>query len=85
MHIQHPNLHFVHVARHRTARRRIAGHWGVESMHWVLDVEFKDDLSLYRAGHGAKNMAVGAESEPAARCHASIMPRLICADMRWPN
>jgi hypothetical protein len=25
-------------------------------MHWLLDVEFKDDLS--RAGHGAKNMAV---------------------------
>ena len=34
------------------------GHRGVESMHWVLDVEFKDDLSRYRAGHGAKNMAV---------------------------
>jgi predicted transposase YbfD/YdcC len=33
------------------------GHWGVESMHWLLDVEFKDDLSRYRAGHGAKNMA----------------------------
>ena len=27
-------------------------------MHWVLDVEFKDDLSRCRAGHGAKNMAV---------------------------
>ncbi len=34
------------------------GHWGVESMHWLLDMEFKDDLSRYRAGHGAKNMAV---------------------------
>jgi predicted transposase YbfD/YdcC len=34
------------------------GHWGVESMHWLLDVEFGDDLSRYRAGHGAKNMAV---------------------------
>ncbi len=33
------------------------GHWGVESMHWLLDVEFKDDLSRYRAGHGAKNLA----------------------------
>src|SRR5215467_8156382 len=32
-------------------------HWGVESMHWVLDVEFKDDLSRYRQGYGAKNMA----------------------------
>jgi predicted transposase YbfD/YdcC len=38
--------------------RGIRGHWGVESMHWLLDVEFKDDLSRYRAGHGAKNMAV---------------------------
>jgi predicted transposase YbfD/YdcC len=34
------------------------GHWGVESMHWLLDTEFKDDLSRYRAGHGAKNMAI---------------------------
>jgi predicted transposase YbfD/YdcC len=33
-------------------------HWGVESMHWLLDVEFNDDLSRYRTGHGAKNMAV---------------------------
>jgi predicted transposase YbfD/YdcC len=36
----------------------IRGHWGVESMHWILDVQFKDDLSRYRQGHGAKNMAV---------------------------
>lgn len=36
----------------------IRGHWGVESMHWLLDVEFKDDLSRYRTGHGAKNMAL---------------------------
>ena len=36
----------------------VRGHWGVESMHWLLDVEFKDDLSRYRTGHGAKNMAL---------------------------
>jgi len=34
------------------------GHWGVESMHWLLDVEFNDDRSRYRTGHGAKNMAI---------------------------
>lgn len=34
------------------------GHWGIESMHWILDVEFNDDLSRYRQGHGAQNMAV---------------------------
>jgi predicted transposase YbfD/YdcC len=38
--------------------KAIRGHWGVESVHWLLDVEFKDDLSRYRTGHGAKNMAV---------------------------
>ncbi|HEX3205299.1 MAG TPA: ISAs1 family transposase, partial [Propionibacteriaceae bacterium] len=38
--------------------RGVRGHWGVESMHWLLDVAFKDDLSRYRSGHGAKNMAV---------------------------
>jgi hypothetical protein len=27
-------------------------------MHWLLDVEFKDDQSRYRTGHGAKNIAV---------------------------
>ena len=27
-------------------------------MHWLLDCAFADDLSRYRAGHGAKNMAV---------------------------
>lgn len=43
------------IERLATAAR---GHWGVESMHWLLDVEFKDDLSRYRQGHGAKNMAV---------------------------
>jgi predicted transposase YbfD/YdcC len=35
----------------------VRGHWGVESMHWLLDVEFKEDLSRIRSGHGAKNMA----------------------------
>jgi len=34
------------------------GHWGVESMHWQPDVVFKDDLSRYRTGNGAKNMSV---------------------------
>jgi hypothetical protein len=27
-------------------------------MHWLLDMEFKDDLSRYRSGHGARNMAI---------------------------
>ncbi len=36
----------------------IRSHWGVESLHWVLDVIFKEDLSRLRRGHGAQNMAL---------------------------
>lgn len=40
------------------AAQAIRGHWGIESLHWVLDVVFKEDLSRLRRGHGARNMAL---------------------------
>ncbi|HEY1452046.1 MAG TPA: ISAs1 family transposase, partial [Roseiarcus sp.] len=41
------------------AAQAIRAHWGVEnSLHWVLDVDFNDDQSRLRKGHGAHNMAV---------------------------
>jgi predicted transposase YbfD/YdcC len=37
----------------------IRGHWRIEnSLHWVLDVTFREDISRLRKGHGAKNMAL---------------------------
>jgi len=37
----------------------VRSHWAIEnSLHWTLDVTFREDLSRLRAGHGAKNMAV---------------------------
>ena len=57
----------------------VRGHWGVESMHWLLDVEFKDDLSRYRTGHGAKNMAVvrrfALDLVRASKCKGSVKSR----------
>jgi len=40
------------------AAEAIRGHWGIESMHWVMDVIFKEDQSRPRKGHGAQNMAL---------------------------
>jgi len=40
-------------------------HWGVEnSLHWVLDVSFREDDCRIRQGHGAQNRAV--------RCHRAL-------------
>lgn len=33
-------------------------HWGVESMHWSLDVTYKDDANRTRKGTAPQNMAV---------------------------
>ncbi|GGB34432.1 ISAs1 family transposase [Tistrella bauzanensis] len=41
---------FAHAAR---------AHWAIENgLHWVLDVQFKEDQSRLRRGHGATNMAM---------------------------
>jgi predicted transposase YbfD/YdcC len=42
-----------------TAAAAGRAHWGVEnSLHWILDVDFHEDQSRLRKGHGAQNMAV---------------------------
>lgn len=37
----------------------VRAHWRIEnSLHWVLDVTFREDLARVRKGYGARNMAV---------------------------
>ena len=45
-----------------TAKRfgeAVRGHWGIEnSVHWVLDIAFREDESRVRVGHSPQNLAV---------------------------
>jgi predicted transposase YbfD/YdcC len=43
----------------KLALRVARGHWGVEnSLHWVLDIAFREDESRVRKDHGPENLAV---------------------------
>lgn len=39
--------------------KAVRGHWGIEnSLHWVLDVTYREDESRIRRGHGAEVLSV---------------------------
>ena len=41
-----------------TFAKAVRGHWSVEnSLHWVLDVQMREDDSRARTGHAAENLA----------------------------
>jgi predicted transposase YbfD/YdcC len=54
----------------------VRGHWGIEnSVHWVLDIAFREDESRVRVGNSPQNFAVLRHialnllcQEPTARC-----------------
>lgn len=42
-----------------TYAEAVRSHWGIEnSLHWCLDVTFREDMSRMRSDHSAENMAV---------------------------
>ena len=40
------------------ALRAIRAHWGIEAMHWVLDMEFDEDQCRARSANSAENLAM---------------------------
>lgn len=43
----------------RTHVHVIRSHWGIEnSLHWILDIAFREDSSRARAGHAGSNLAL---------------------------
>ena len=68
-----------------SAGQAVRGHWGIENtLHWQLDVDFNEDQSRLRKGHGATNMAivrhfafnlVQSAGEPPARSRPLSRPR----------
>lgn len=45
--------------RVKTFARAVRDHWGIEnSLHWILDISFREDESRLRKDHGPENMAL---------------------------
>lgn len=75
--------------RVKTFARAVRGHWGIEtSLHWVLDMSFREDESRLRKGHGQENLALirrlaASLLHNEETCKAGISCKRKCAG--WDN
>lgn len=42
----------------RRVAKSLRQHWSIESMHWILDMTFREDESRIRKDHGAENFGL---------------------------
>jgi predicted transposase YbfD/YdcC len=69
--------------------RAVRNHWGIEtSLHWVLDMGFREDESRLHKGHGQENMALIRRLSASllhneSTCNAGIACKRKCAG--WNN
>lgn len=59
--IEHNKLHRIEeiLFLTLTVGKTIRGHWGIEnSLHWILDISFRDNDSRIRRGNVPENIAV---------------------------
>ena len=61
----------------------IRGHWGIEnSVHWVLDIAFREDESRIRQGYAQHNMAFLRRMALNLLCHENSAKIGIAAERK---
>lgn len=57
----HEVVYYINSLRPKVKKfaRAVRGHWGIEnSLHWVLDIAFREDEHRLRKDHGPENLAL---------------------------
>ena len=71
-------------ARDARLPRAVRGHWGIgNSLHWVLDIAFREDESRIRTGHAAQTGVMGPPLPPGTaqpiKCDCFVLKYRIIA------